>query len=782
MKQIKWIVGILMLTMVWIGIAPTFYRLMTNDACDLWLERIYYLFNNNYWLNIPICLSMIYLCAILCKRFFSLKEIPYHWFFVIAFCVFVLYYQSPFEYAKIVWIVDYRFFFLFFLGVLGLVLFASVLFMERKILFFLLRGGLWRKISRISRINNAKKRGGFVWNMGGTQGFSLDNNKNIKHSESVLGYADTIVNILWGTKISEESFAIGITSEWGAGKTTFLKLIRRMFEKRLHADIVVFNPWMCQSPEQVTRDFFSSLRHQLSKRHSELSNPIKKYAKHLNAISIPVSRFVSIEMTNLTSGKSLHEMKMDLSEKFSKLRHPVVVIIDDLDRLESSEVFEVLRLIRNTADLKNIIYLVAYDKDYITSILSDKHISDPSAYLEKIFQLEIQLPLVTYKQVWDTLLDELHAQIPEFDISFIYHHEELIVKILNTYRRAKRFARLFLVSYHYLSGNHSIHELEWSDVFLLDLLQMDDKEIYDILSDKPEEILEPINEYWVYDKSKHGKILLKDDGKALLNDGTRIKPTTDELLICLWGEKDKNTHGPNSICRIECFEEYFTLQVQFSRKDIEQLKNSEDIDSMIKDWHNKGKSLSILADKMKDIDQSDLTEPQKKNIIWGTLSICYYDYGYYYNYTCDYLSNNDNLIDDWFGIKMKNECDFPRLLHMVKYLSQCQIEENKLNEIINRIVHLFIEKKKCSVLQILDDESPLYDFICDFDEIRNYAFDCMVKIFSEKKIKPTQEECDKMQKQYIDNQKKNTLKLLFGEEWLRYWTEILQKCIEPIKK
>ena len=61
---------------------------------------------------------------------------------------------------------------------------------------------------------------------------------------------------------------------------------------------------------------------------------------------------------------------------------PVVIVIDDIDRLEKNELFEVLRLIRNTGNFANLIYVVAYDERYVVEQLSNLGIYNGRLYLE----------------------------------------------------------------------------------------------------------------------------------------------------------------------------------------------------------------------------------------------------------------------------------------------------------------------------------------------------------------------------------------------------------------
>ena len=167
--------------------------------------------------------------------------------------------------------------------------------------------------------------------------------------------------------------------------------MKKEIKKEDFAEIVEFNPWLCNSPEQVTQDFFATLINELSPKHSTLSRDINKYAKLLNKIAKPSLSIFGIDLDLTPGDDSLDELKENISKKLAKLPKKVVILIDDTDRLEGNEVFEILRLIRNTADFKNVIYIATYDKEYVTDVLKGNKIKEPSAYLEKIFQTEVHL-------------------------------------------------------------------------------------------------------------------------------------------------------------------------------------------------------------------------------------------------------------------------------------------------------------------------------------------------------------------------------------------------------
>jgi hypothetical protein len=95
----------------------------------------------------------------------------------------------------------------------------------------------------------------------------------------------------------------------------------------------------------------------------------------------------------LNAGPSISKRKMDLIGALKLLSRPIVVFVDDLDRLEPHEAVEVLRLIRAVADFPNIIYVLSYDPTVMAQTLSKAvQVDDGAAFLEKIVQVSFRVP------------------------------------------------------------------------------------------------------------------------------------------------------------------------------------------------------------------------------------------------------------------------------------------------------------------------------------------------------------------------------------------------------
>lgn len=607
--ELIWCIGFFMLIPIWIGLAPVWYNWYIYPENGYWIKWLYGLLDGRWLVNVPICIGLGYLTVRWCCRVWTDMDIRLYRPILAILGIVVLYCGSNVEYANVVGCLDYRVF-------VTLLITGSLLVMIIKacrIIKVSCRVDDGTRESK-EKINDAKPH---------PKGFSVDKTNEDDIPETLKNYADEIIERLLVTDIQDKSYALGVTGEWGVGKTTFLEVLKKKINGR--ADVVEFNPWMCSSPEQVTNDFFASLQHQLSPKYSTLSRSIKEYAKYINSVTLSPHSALSLDVLLPVKQESLFERKKALSKKFANLPKPVVVIIDDVDRLERDEVFEVLRLIRNTADLSNVIYMVAYDKEYVTCVLEEKNIKDSSAYLEKIFPIEVHLPKVEDRLVWDTLYSEINQQ-SNFNANFAQmllknfksDDKELILKVLNNYRRAKRFARLFVLNIAYVN-HHAKGELKILDVFWLELLQMYDKRTYDVLAD---------------DSSL---LIYHDDGRLRLRDGI-LQPASDKDLHTFQGKPFWKEETPKimekmfgmyiktiqqSICYAENYDKFFTLSISQFRLSIAEMRelfaDGVKADEVVEKWVEGGKYLSSIVYQFKQINVNKLNDAQLKNYLHGLL-------------------------------------------------------------------------------------------------------------------------------------------------------------------
>lgn len=117
---------------------------------------------------------------------------------------------------------------------------------------------------------------------------------------------------------------------------------------------------------------------------------IRNYAKsltQLNSVLNP-AKYLPQNWVDQPSNQNYFDM---ISKLLIKLNKRIFVIIDDIDRLDNDELFEVLRMIRNSANFPNTVFLVPFDKSYAMHAMTEKKIYNPQEYLKKIFDVEVSL-------------------------------------------------------------------------------------------------------------------------------------------------------------------------------------------------------------------------------------------------------------------------------------------------------------------------------------------------------------------------------------------------------
>jgi len=247
-----------------------------------------------------------------------------------------------------------------------------------------------------------------------------------------LEFVKLIANGILENK-SDESFCIALNGTWGSGKSSIINLcleeIRNKTKSYKIPDkplIIQFRPWLISGREQLIIYFLTQLRDalkrpDLSKHAHEAAIQLEKYEKILTiATYIPhIKRFaekVKDAVSNLrkTSQTIARQSQMDLEsnkesicEALKKLSSSVIIIIDDVDRLTDEEIRQLFQMIKAVADFLNTIYLLAFDYLIVEKSLNKIYPGQGGRYLEKIIQLNFEVPNPEYHQLEIILLNSL---------------------------------------------------------------------------------------------------------------------------------------------------------------------------------------------------------------------------------------------------------------------------------------------------------------------------------------------------------------------------------------
>ena len=121
--------------------------------------------------------------------------------------------------------------------------------------------------------------------------------------------------------------------------------------------------------------------------------------------------------------KSFESIKTELNELLIKNNRKIIIVIEDIDRLNNYEIRQMFQLVKLLANFSNTVYIMEFDKNIVIKALEKDmpKIYSPQ-YLEKIVQVIFDVPKMT-----------------DLELEFILNHEieELIKDSPNLFNKER---------------------------------------------------------------------------------------------------------------------------------------------------------------------------------------------------------------------------------------------------------------------------------------------------------------------------------------------------------
>ncbi|HCW3285478.1 TPA: hypothetical protein OXD17_002911, partial [Listeria monocytogenes] len=283
---------------------------------------------------------------------------------------------------------------------------------------------------------------------------------------------------------SQNRFVISLEGAWGSGKTTILNILSKKLEGR--KDLIIldeFEPWLFTNQEMLLKNMLEELLKNSGLGYSSMK--IDKFIQQVSNATLDSPRYKFLNVlfsTNDSTG--IKNVKNDIEELLSSTGKKVIYIIDNLDRIESENVLLILNLIMNVLDIKNIIFILSFDRNQMTSIMNVNGITNE--YLKKIIQMNVVVPMID-KEIMENILQVSTKNIIEKfedDDLLLNNWEDGLLAIANDVKDL-RDLKIFLNSVFMPSLKKS-NSLSFKDMLILEYIRITNTTLYGIINKQKE--------------------------------------------------------------------------------------------------------------------------------------------------------------------------------------------------------------------------------------------------------------------------------------------------------
>lgn len=384
------------------------------------------------------------------------------------------------------------------------------------------------------------------------------------------------------------SLVVGLFGPWGDGKTSTLHLMEEALAEHEHVVVVRFNPWLFQSEELLLRGFFATLAEALGKalprKHEELGNLLKRYGMLLSLASISIGGVVQIKAGEAVKGLGealstveVDELRRRVEQFLEESGKRVVLLIDDIDRLDRAETQGIFKLVKLSAGFNHTSYVLSFDDEMVAAAIGEKYgqggIEAGRAFLEKIIQVPLHLPPPDEMALRKATFEGVDAAVSGSGITlsqeqvdaFVRHFVDGLEPQLGTPRHAKRYVNAITFALPLLKGE--VHPV---DLMLIEGVRTFYPKLYRAIRDNPEYFLKGAGDNHQQREARRQRIggVIDEALEGIgVQDKEQVRKRLLEVLFPRLGnmgyglEWDKEWAREQRICSEQYFKRYFTYSL-----------------------------------------------------------------------------------------------------------------------------------------------------------------------------------------------------------------------------
>jgi len=296
----------------------------------------------------------------------------------------------------------------------------------------------------------------------------------------VIVMHDMLVKICAST-----THVIALTGKWGSGKTSIMNLVRGELRAQENIVVACFSPWKYEDTYSLFKGFSEFVFQQLGDTFGYLNYKeyLRKYQSILfsyieNKQALSFATFFRNESTDIAQIREI------ISDKIQSDDKKMVIIIDDIDRLQKQEILFIFKMIQTVFNFDHLIYVLNFDEARINKIFKAEFATDTN-YLDKIIQTKINVPQMDVKVMQKVGATSLFHILTYYGVRFVDDSRlvQTLTCIMEQFCDLRDLTRfLNSVSTTIKNMMHLRLGLDMSDLLVLEYIKYTDLTLYYQLS------------------------------------------------------------------------------------------------------------------------------------------------------------------------------------------------------------------------------------------------------------------------------------------------------------
>ena len=235
-----------------------------------------------------------------------------------------------------------------------------------------------------------------------------------KWEQDAIGRGEFVETILTHVLADSEP-ALGITADFGEGKSSTLHLVRVCIQQGGKAIAVPFRTWLPGNETTFVESLFATAMSAIRERY--FLPPWRSTFKNYGRVVLGVLPKSWGFLNDFFSADSQPTQIKEMTDLFCLLPIRVVFLLDEIDRMHEEELRVLLKILRGAPELTNVCYICAFSKEALARVVSPGDPEFGSRYLDKFFPVQLQLPRID---------DDLRELLFSERLSAVFEEETLL--------------------------------------------------------------------------------------------------------------------------------------------------------------------------------------------------------------------------------------------------------------------------------------------------------------------------------------------------------------------